>query len=262
MNNRLTPPNPAPSSPHAGNGITPQSPVNQSRQPRSGRDNAMDDPSLQQALPAPASRQPPPTPGSARAALRRATDAAHTRLHHLPAFNRLATGRIDRAAYRRLLARLWGFHHPIEHRLRAAPWPTAALLMPQRRRAHLLHQDLRALGLHPTEITDLPRIPTDHLPALTDAARFLGCLYVREGATLGGRVLAAALDPLLGPTTLSGRRFLLGTRNDPALWRLLCEALETVEPKHHAGLIAGASETFAVLEAWLDLAPRTGNPMI
>ncbi|WP_428492383.1 biliverdin-producing heme oxygenase [Rhodopila sp.] len=223
----------------------------------------MDEPSLQQALPAaPPSRQPTPIPDSARAALRRATDAVHTRLHRLPALDCLATGQIDRAAYRRLLARLWGFHRPIEHRLRAAPWPTAALLMPQRRRAHLLHQDLRALGVASAEIADLPRISIDRLPALTDAARFLGCLYVREGATLGGRVLAAALDPLLGRATLSGRRFLLGTSNDPALWRLLCEALETVEPNNRDGLIAGASETFAALEAWLDLAPPTGNPVI
>ncbi|WP_428542093.1 biliverdin-producing heme oxygenase [Rhodopila sp.] len=209
--------------------------------------------SLQPALPAASiPRRPPPTPDSARAVLRRATDAAHARLHHAPAFARLAAGRIDLAEYRRLLARLWGFHHPIEHRLRAAPWPTAAaVLLPQRRRAHLLHQDLRDLGLQPNQIADLPRVPLDRLPALTDAARFLGCLYVREGATLGGRLLAAALDPLLGPAAVSGRRFLLGSRNDPALWRLLCEALETVEPNHRDGLIAGARESFAALEAWL-----------
>ena len=207
----------------------------------------------------------PPAPESARAALRRATDAAHTRLHHAPAFNALTTGRIDLPTYRSLLARLYGFHRPIEHLLHAAPWQTArwqtatAIRMKHRRRAHLLYRDLLALGLHPTQIAALPHASADRLPALTDVGRFLGCLYVREGATLGGRVLARALDPLLGAATLSGRRFLTGNEHDAALWRLLCDALETAGQDNRPGMIAGAGETFAALEAWLNPAQRS-NP--
>lgn len=79
----------------------------------------------------------------------------------------------------------------------------------------------------------------------------LGTLYVREGATLGGRVLAAKLEPLCGPDG-AGCSFFAGTPCDGMLWNELCATLNRSENKGHlATMIESAGATFAVLETWL-----------
>jgi heme oxygenase len=154
------------------------------------------------------------------AALRAATASAHERLHHLPAFVALAAGRLDRAAYRDLLTSLLGFHEPIEAALAACLGDTAfGLDVRALRRGPLLRDDLRALG---TTASPLHAAA----PAFPSQAAAMGALYVTEGATLGGRLLARGLDRLLGPGT-TGRRFLLaGT--DPArpAWRDVRAAID------------------------------------
>lgn len=203
-----------------------------------------------------------PQRNPARSALRAATDAAHTRLHHQPQFADLAAGRIGLNGYRHLLARLHGFHAPLESRLLAVPLGDVfGVRMAPRRRVRLLYQDLVYLGLGRNEITALPRVHDFLLPDMSTPGRFLGSLYVREGATLGGRVLARALDAVLGAGDERGRCFLSGTGDDPAEWRALCDALEMAGGLGHLGdLIAGATDTFAAMEAWLDPAQWQPEP--
>ena len=137
---------------------------------------------------------------SARAQLRAATDTAHRRLHVHPSFAALVSGQIDRPAYRALLARLLGFHEPLEKCLFATPWLTMFDLdMGERRRVNSLFEDLADLQMTAEHIRILPRIPAALLPILDTPGKFLGCLYVREGATLGGRVLSQKLDFLWLP---------------------------------------------------------------
>jgi heme oxygenase len=196
---------------------------------------------------------------SARARLRAATDTAHRRLHVHPSFAALASGQIDLPAYRALLARLLGFHEPLEQRLLAAPWQALfGLDMQDRSRVKSLIDDLADLQMTREHIQTLPGIPDAALPALDTPGRFLGCLYVREGATLGGLVLSRKLDLLFKTELpmhkdLSGRRFLTGLDGDAARWSQLCEIIEN---KTWIGLlpamISGAADTFAALECWLN----------
>jgi heme oxygenase (biliverdin-IX-beta and delta-forming) len=190
---------------------------------------------------------------SARLALRTATEAVHSRLHLHPGFAAIAAGRATRDGYRSLLARLYGFHAPLEARLLRTPWGDAASAPEARyRRVRLLEQDLLDLGLEAADIDALPCAPDTTLPVLDSPGRFLGCLYVREGSTLGGHVLARALDGLLGDG-VRGRRFLAGGAEAAAAWRSCCAALEAAgEAGHLPHMVAGAAETFASLEAWLD----------
>ncbi|SDB38711.1 hypothetical protein SAMN02927895_01471 [Belnapia rosea] len=127
--------------------------------------------------------------------------------------------------------------------------------MSERRHAGRLRMDLVDLGLADAAIDALPVAGEGLLSApADDMGHFLGCLYVREGSTLGGRVLARALDPLLGAGTERGRRFLAGNGvNEGDLWRDLCVALEeSAAMGHLPGMVAGARAIFAGLEAWLD----------
>ena len=196
---------------------------------------------------------------SARAQLRAATDTAHRRLHVHPSFAALVSGQIDRPTYRALLARLLGFHEPLEKCLFATPWLTMFdLNMGERRRVNSLFEDLADLQMTAEHIRILPRIPAALLPILDTPGKFLGCLYVREGATLGGRVLSQKLD-FLFPSNLRthkelrGRQFLTGKNGDTVRWSHLCGVIEnkawiSLIPD----MILGATETFAALECWLD----------
>jgi heme oxygenase len=192
---------------------------------------------------------------SARARLREATDTAHLRLHVHPAFAALQSDTIDRTGYRTLLARLFGFHQPVEIALRASPWGAALGLGAVPPRADRLKDDLLCLGLPAAAFVDLPSLAPACLPALDTPGRFLGCLYVREGSSLGGRVLARRLDGILSDFAdgLAGRCFLRGAPTDADAWRSCCAAIETAsEAGQLPDMIGAAAETFAALEAWLD----------
>lgn len=172
----------------------------------------------------------------ARGRLRRATEDAHLRLHALDPFARLAAGGIGRAEYAALLRRLLGFQLAVEARLAAAPsLAPYGLDIAGRRRSAVIRADLAALG----EPEEAPEPAA--LPAFGSAAAALGCLYVVEGATLGGRMLARGLDHLLdGP---AGRRFLEG---EGAMWRETAAALERCEDRD--AMTEGANATFAAFE--------------
>jgi heme oxygenase len=185
------------------------------------------------------------------AALRLATAEAHERLHHLPPFDALAAGRLDRTAYRDLLGRLLGFHEPTEAAIAAHLGDAAfGLNLGALRRTALLRDDLHNLGMSDAAIGALPRAPA---PALATAPAALGALYVTEGATLGGRLLARGLDPVLGPGETSGRHFLLaGTDATRPTWRDVRAAIDRcgLRSGSLAGMIDGASATFAAFGDW------------
>ena len=182
----------------------------------------------------------------ARDALRSATDAAHQRLHAIPAFHALAEGHITRSGYAALLRRKLGFHAALEARLSEVPALEAyGIELAARRRTHLLRADLVWLGAH----VESPPAP---LPPFAGPEEALGGLYVAEGSTLGGRHLARALDALLPPGP-DGRRFLLGHGDQHGeMWRACCAAIELcgTTPGSRAGMIHGAEVTFAAFEDW------------
>ncbi|WP_372621451.1 biliverdin-producing heme oxygenase [Falsiroseomonas sp.] len=187
---------------------------------------------------------------SARDELRDATEAAHLRLHAIPAFQALAEGRITLAGYAALLRRKLGFHAALEARLEEAPSLTAfGIETAARRRTPLLLADLAFLAA-PEEAPSAPLLAP--LPPFGSAAEALGGLYVAEGSTLGGRHLARALDAILPPGP-EGRRFLLGHgARHGEMWRACCAAIERcgTAPEGRAGMIRGATATFAAFEEW------------
>jgi heme oxygenase len=174
-------------------------------------------------------------------------------------FAALGEGRLDRAAYLGLLGRLLGFHAPIEAAIAACLGDDAfGLDLARLRRAPLLLDDLTALGADKATIGALQHLPA---PGFATPAHAMGALYVLEGATLGGRALAGGLDPVLGPNTLPGRRFLLAgaDRARPA-WRDVRAALDRcgADRAALAAMIESALTTFGAFGAWF--AQQPGSP--
>jgi heme oxygenase len=193
-----------------------------------------------------------PLTGVVRESLRAATASVHEALHQHPGFSALIEGRLTMAEYRALLARLHGFHWPLERVLRAASDETLlGFDVLGREKAQLLRDDLLWLGVQPQEIEFGPAC--DFVPAVRTHAELLGQLYVVEGAGLGGRILARKLDGLLGAGALDGRRFFLGRpAPDPLPWAVFCRRLEAwAERDDRLAMARSAERTFRALQQWL-----------
>ena len=155
--------------------------------------------------------------------------------------------------YRTVLARFYGLYVPLEAALGAVLASGAVpLAFSCRRKVPLLEHDLCTLGLPLTEVHALPcctRIPT-----LSDHAHALGCLYVLEGATLGGQVISRYLRDHLGVTRENGGRFFHSYGADIGfMWQTFCHVLNetlTTSAQHDAA-IASACATFTTFEYWM-----------
>ena len=176
--------------------------------------------------------------------LRADTRPYHDAVEQNP-FNRaLATGTVTAADTAQFLARMYGFVQPYEQQLRAhAARFGPAWQLDRRYRTHLILDDLPRLGYSGT----LPLCPT--LQPLATWPQLLGAMYVFEGSTLGGQVIARQLlkSNVSANTYFTGRADQTGP-----LWKVFCVQLTDVVPAtDHTAIILSAVQTFKTLAAWL-----------
>jgi heme oxygenase len=183
-----------------------------------------------------------------------------TLLVRLKAETRIAHDRIERSmdldrriaspqGYRALLARFYGFHSTWEPA--AEPIVADPTLFRPRRKTDLLDKDLKALGMGEDEILTLPRC-RPLMPMPTRAAA-LGAMYVVEGSTLGGAIIARQVERALGLTTESGCAYFrsYGAAISP-MWKSFGAALlASSSPEADDEIVASANRTFTVMQNWL-----------
>ena len=152
-------------------------------------------------------------------------------------------------AYRDLLARLYGFHAAWEPRAEAAL--ADAEFFCGRRKVRLLRADLGELGMTPAAISGLALCePT---VAMRSPAEVWGSMYVVEGSTLGGAVIARHVERSLGLGRHSGcHYFRCYGENVRPMWtafgsRLLTRCGQAEEDV----VIAAACRTFEMMRSWL-----------
>ncbi|HEY2365066.1 MAG TPA: biliverdin-producing heme oxygenase [Polyangiaceae bacterium] len=179
--------------------------------------------------------------------MKQGTAAPHRRLE---AQLGLLDTNLDARRYRRVLELLYGFYVPVERGLQAFE---AAVPFPLRARATQLEEDLAALGLGRAELAALPLC--GDAPRLSRVEELAGCLYVLEGASLGGQAAAPVLRRRLGVTKGAGASFFVGDEERTAArWVVVVEWLEATE---RAGapagaIVAAACATFEALARWVD----------
>ena len=178
--------------------------------------------------------------------LRDATRSVHASVERaLP----LARHELTREAYRRILSAFLGFYVPTEAELLRMARQSGEVDLLVREKAPRLRQDLRALGTSESELAEIPTCP--EVPSVEGFDRFLGCLYVLEGATLGGQIIARHLHKHLAIDASSGGSFFHAHGAETgAVWRAFVARLEREEPPFD-GAVAAAVETFECLERWL-----------
>ena len=177
--------------------------------------------------------------------LRHETHPYHDALEQ-HAFNRaMAAGTPTAAGTAQFLTKMYGFLQPYETVLRAHTADfSPAWTLTERFRAHLILEDLPAIAGAPIP----PLCPA--MPPLRTRAQLLGTMYVMEGSTLGGQVIARQLAKAGIPM----RQYFMGYGGRTgALWKTFCQQLAEAAPA--AGpdeVVAAAGRAFHHLDAWLN----------
>jgi len=165
--------------------------------------------------------------------------------------------------YRHRLEQFYGFYAVLENALQArgqgksdpsaesilSPATRSALVARSNKTA-LLRQDLHCLG---ADLETLPLCRT--LPPLGTQAEVLGCLYVMEGATLGGRMISQHMRAALGITPTTGGSFFDGYGDATGtMWQGMRQLLvsSATDTETENALVASAITTFACLRNWCE----------
>ena len=157
--------------------------------------------------------------------------------------------------YTALVQKLFGFYKPLEERIAALPgWHNLPIDLCQRQKAPLLARDLLWLKVTQPQLSQLPRC--EHLPEVKSITEALGCLYVLEGATLGGQIIGRHLKKNLALDEDRGCAFFCSYGDEVGLmWNSFREMLSSHCSKHgrteEEQLVKSACETFVSLDYWL-----------
>ena len=155
----------------------------------------------------------------------------------------------SKSAYRNLLGRLYGFHAVWE------PLAEVALVDPeffrQRRKVAFLTTDLRDLGMGSHGIARLPLC--DPTVTMRTPAEAWGSMYVVEGATLGGVIIARHVERRLGLSRQNGCLYFRCYGADVrSMWTSFgTRLLASCGPADQDAVVAAARRTFEMLHIWL-----------
>ncbi len=145
----------------------------------------------------------------------------------------------------------YGFYLPAERGLGArSEWGPLGFDFGK---AGLLRRDLAALGMTDARLGDLPLCAD--LPDLGGFAQALGCLYVLEGATLGGQIIARHVEKQLRLHEADGCAFFRSYGGDVgAMWKSFGRFVtaHASAPDIQDTVIRSACDTFLKLGRWLE----------
>lgn len=199
------------------------------------------------AAPPGQTRPDPDLPPRVMSQLRSATADSHRSVERKTPF---FAPKFDLPVYVRWLRDMLGFYTSLERALLGSP------LLESRAWAYtprtpLLHHDLNCLGVE--WVTGHTRLAA--MPDLSHPLQTAGAMYVIEGSSLGGQVLAARLVKSLGIRHGDGASFFQPNGPHPqehwARFQALLGRLATDTDAEQA-LVRGAVEMFNAFDAWLD----------
>lgn len=175
--------------------------------------------------------------------LREDTRALHLQIESVTGFD---SPDLTLTRYVSLIGRLHGIVKPLEERL-GASLRDEGFFGPRRKTAHL-RRDLAHFGI------DADRLPVaKRLPSVEGPAAY-GAMYVLEGSTLGGAVIARLLERRLGLTPETGASYMraYGPAVGP-MWQAFRERVRAASaPTTDAAIVQAAAETFRRMIDWID----------
>ena len=176
--------------------------------------------------------------------VKNATEENHKETEHL-LLPRLSAIK-NAVEYASILAMFYGYFSPVEDRIQQYITPSYMADIKQRRTAGNILTDLSAIGM-PADSIPL----CTSLPAIGSTAQAFGALYVLEGSTLGGKMIAKMLKknssfpiPERALTFFEGYGSETGTK-----WKTFLEVLNQQQETDE--IVATANETFFQLKGWM-----------
>ena len=180
--------------------------------------------------------------------LRRETSAEHLAVEgSLP----LMSATLTVETYVRCLERMYGMVAGWEETAAATAPEWLREMVVARRRRHLLESDLGWFGIAESEIWQ--HVERPGLPDLCEVPEFLGAMYVMEGSTLGGQLIARHVEAVLLLETGRGSAFFRGHGAETgALWKEFCQVLRTRVAEDDAERVIGAAQQmFRAFGEWM-----------
>lgn len=186
-------------------------------------------------------------------ALRKTTRPHHEAIEQNRLLSEVLRPTLTRDVYVEVLARFYGFLKPLEKELllnsSAAGYGE---IFESRAKTELLESDLIEMGLDAGAISRIPLCT--ELPSCDRTSRCMGILYVIEGSTLGGQMIAAAVKKSLGIEAGSGGAYFNGYGpSTRMMWKDTCRVLEDYgqgTETERAETVAAAVDTFDKLNRW------------
>ena len=181
------------------------------------------------------------------ARLRTATEAEHRRLE---AELDLLRPSLTLVEYVELLARFHAFYSLWEKETGGLIESALPGFFEERKKVFRLEADLTALNYHSDDSSWRRRC--GNVPRMDNSARALGSLYVIEGSTLGGQILARHFRGKFGLEPDSGCAFFSGYGDRTSeMWRAFREVLAQRPASEEEDMIESAVATFRALRVCL-----------
>jgi len=186
----------------------------------------------------------PHLPGSLHKRLREATQASHLDVERHPPLAPLLHPDLGQHSYIRVLQAFRRFYQACEPELTyglIAGTEAGSVQYRYQSRSQLLAEDLHDLNTNGFTLAIETDVPGSSV--LQTPEHILGWLYVLEGATQGGRVIAPRVSRALGLNeTFGARYFHLYTRNN---WRMFQTLMDTCQGSYrHSKVGEGAIAAF------------------
>ncbi|WP_028979138.1 biliverdin-producing heme oxygenase [Sporocytophaga myxococcoides] len=182
--------------------------------------------------------------------IKRQTAENHAAMENSNLMKPVVSRELSLESYKNILIKFYGFFHPLENSINSFSDIHNYLHdFETRRKSTALKDDLHKLGCN-EEINlcnDLPEIKT--------SSQALGCLYVMEGSTLGGRMISRIISETISLNKDSGVSFFNGYGEETGKkWKSFCEALTHYSSAVNDDdtIIDAANETFIKFKNWVE----------
>ncbi len=179
------------------------------------------------------------------AMLKERTSMQHSQIENTPLVSKLINNTITLSEYQLLIRKFYGYIAPSEELIQKL---TSRYLLIQREKSLSLLSDLAVFGIekHSVEFCCC-------LPLLETYEQVLGYMYVMEGSTLGGQIIAKKLQETLNLTPENGASYFYGYgKNTRNKWAEFCQLLDDRKHYEHTyEILIAASQTYSTLNDWL-----------
>jgi heme oxygenase len=140
----------------------------------------------------------------------------------------------------------FGFFHPLENAIQQHLSTTDLNDINERRKAAAILHDLKTLGFSASNISQCKS-----LPPVKNSSQAFGALYVLEGSTLGGKMIARMLlnNNLLSLSEESLTFFAGYKEETGSKWKRFLEAFN--RQGNAEEVVKSANDTFSYLKSWM-----------